>query len=182
MKKIFCLLCCIVAFALSSWAGGGTNYYYKVTAKAAPTPTGAGKVYVASSKETAPADGDEKWKDKAEGTGSEYSSGQAASTEFYLFANPAEGYVFDKWTKADGTTEVSRQKKTSTGMLTSSSKEESKPAEYGYIAHFSKAGDVYVVSEDETIGTAGIDKPKNTVGDAVTLTAYPDMFSGTFKA
>lgn len=36
--------------------------------------------------------------------------------------------------------------------------------------------------EDETIGTAGIDKPKNTVGDAVTLTAYPDMFSGTFKA
>ncbi len=67
-------------------------------------------------------------------------------------------------------------------MLTSSSKEESNPAKYGYIAHFSKAGDVYVVSEDETIGTAGIDKPKNTVGDAVTLTAYPDMFSGTFKA
>lgn len=179
LKKIFCLLCCIVAFVLPSWAGG-SNYYFKVTATA--QPTGAGKVYVASSKEAAPADGDEKWKDKAEGTGSEYSSGQAASTEFYLFANPAEGYVFDKWTKADGTTEVSRQKKTSTGMLTSSSKEESKPAEYGYIAHFSKAGDVYVVSEDETIGTAGIDKPKNTVGDAVTLTAYPDMFSGTFKA
>jgi|GEM_PF-1095867 len=179
IKKIFCLLCCIVAFVLPSWAGGG-NYYFKVTATA--QPTGAGKVYVASSKEAAPADGDAKWKDEAEGTGSEYSSGQAASTEFYLYAKPAEGYVFDKWTKADGTTEVSRQKKTSTGTLTSSSKEESKPAEYGYIAHFAKAGDVYVVSEDETIGTAGIDKPVNTVGDAVTLTAYPDMFSGTFKA
>ena len=179
MKKIFCLLCCIVAFALSSWAGG-TDYYYKVTAKA--QPTGAGKVYVASSKETAPADGDAKWEDKAEVTESASSSGDAASKEFYLYAKPADGYVFDKWTKADGTTEVSRQKNTSTGTLTSSSKEESKPAEYGYIAHFSKAGDVYVVSEDETIGTAGIDNPKNTVGDAVTLTAYPDMFSGTFKA
>ena len=179
LKKIFCLLCCIVAFVLPSWAGG-TDYYYKVTATA--QPTGAGKVYVASSKEAAPADGDEKWKDEAEGTGSERSSGDAASKEFYLYAKPAEGYLFDKWTKVDGTTEVSKQKNTSTGMLTSSSKDQNNPVEYGYIAHFSKAGDVYVVSEDETIGTAGIDKPKNTVGDAVTLTAYPDMFSGTFKA
>ena len=162
---------------LPSWAG---DYYFKVTATA--QPTGAGKVYVASSKETAPADGDAKWKDEAEGTGSEYSIGEAASKEFWLYAKPAEGYLFDKWTKADGTTEVSRQKNTSTGSLTSSSKDQRNPAEYGYIAHFSKAGDVYVVSEDETIGTAGIDKPKNTVGDAVTLTAYPDMFSGTFKA
>lgn len=180
LKKIFCLLCCIVAFVLPSWAGGG-NYYYKVTATA--QPTGAGKVYVASSKEAAPADGDAKWKDKAEGTGSEYSSGQAASTQFYLYAKPAEGYVLVNWTKADdGTTVLSRQKNTSTGALSSSSKDESKPAGYGYIAHFAKAGDVYVVSEDETIGTAGIDKPENTVGDAVTLTAYPDIFSGTFKA
>lgn len=139
LKKIFCLLCCIVAFVLPSWAGG-SNYYFKVTATA--QPTGAGKVYVASSKEAAPADGDPKWKDEAEGTGSEYSSGQAASKEFYLFAKPAEGYVFDKWTKADGTIVLSRQKRTSTGTLTSSSKEESKPAEYGYIAHFAKAGDV----------------------------------------
>lgn len=180
LKKIFCLLCCIVAFVLPSWAAGGTDYYYKVTAMA--QPIGAGKVYVASSKEAAPADGNAKWKDKAEVTVSENSSGKAASKEFWLYAKPADGYLFDKWTKADGTTEVSRQKNTSTGMLYSSSKEKSNPAEYGYIAYFAKAGDVYVVSEDETIGTVGIDKPKNTVGDAVTLTAYPDMFSGTFKA
>lgn len=179
IKKIFCLLCCIVAFALSSWAGG-TDYYYKVTATA--KPTGAGKVYVAENPNSAPADGNAKWKDKAEVTKSENSTGQAASKEFWLYAKPAEGYLFDKWTKADGTTEVSRQKNTSTGTLSSSSTEKSKPAEYGYIAHFAMAGDVYVVSEDETIGTAGIDKPKNTVGDAVTLTAYPDIFSGTFKA
>lgn len=176
LKKIFCLLCCIVAFVLPSWAGGG-NYYFKVTATA--QPTGVGKVYVSESN-TEPKSTD--YEETKVLITSGKSTQQAASMEFYLFAKPAEGYVFDKWTKADSTTEVSKQKSTSTGTLTSSSKEESKPAEYGYIAHFSKAGDVYVVSEDETIGTAGIDKPKNTVGDAVTLTAYPDMFSGTFKA
>lgn len=177
IKKIFCLLCCIVAFVLPSWAGGGDSYYYKVTATA--QPTGAGKVYVSESN-TEPKSTD--YEETKVLITSGKSTQQAASKEFYLFAKPADGYVFDKWTKADSTTEVSRQKNTSTGTLTSSSKEESKPAEYGYIAHFSKAGDVYVVSEDETIGTAGIDNPKNTVGDAVTLTAYPDMFSGTFKA
>ena len=176
IKKIFCLLCCIVAFVLPSWAGG-SNYYFKVTATA--QPTGAGKVYVSESN-TEPKSTD--YEETKVLITSGKSTQQAASMEFYLFAKPAEGYVFDKWTKADSTTEVSKQKSTSTGTLTSSSKERSKPAEYGYIAHFSKAGDVYVVSEDETIGTAGIDKPKNTVGDAVTLTAYPDMFSGTFKA
>lgn len=176
LKKIFCLLCCIVAFVLPSWAGG-TDYYYKVTATA--QPTGAGKVYVSESN-TEPKSTD--YEDTKVLITSEKSTQQAASTEFYLYAKPAEGYLFDKWTKADGTTEVSRQKSTSTGTLTSSSTDKSNPAEYGYIAHFSKAGDVYVVSEDEKIGTVGIDKPKNTVGDAVTLTAYPDMFSGTFKA
>jgi hypothetical protein len=175
LKKIFCLLCCIVAFVLPSWAG--SNFYFKVTATA--QPTGAGKVYVSESN-TEPKSTD--YEDTKVLITSEKSTQQAASTEFYLYAKPAEGYLFDKWTKADGTTEVSRQKSTSTGTLTSSSTDKSNPAEYGYIAHFSKAGDVYVVSEDEKIGTVGIDKPKNTVGDAVTLTAYPDMFSGTFKA
>lgn len=177
IKKIFCLLCCIVAFVLPSWAAGGTDYYYKVTATA--QPTGAGKVYVSESNKVPKSTDYEETKTV---TTSENTGQQAASKVFYLFAQPADGYVFDKWTKDDGTTEVSRQKSTSTGTLTSSATEESSPAEYGYIAHFFKAGDVYVVSEDETIGTVGIDKPKNTVGDAVTLTAYPDMFSGTFKA
>lgn len=176
MKKIFCLLCCIVAFALSSWAGG-TDYYYKVTAKA--QPTGAGKVYVSESNKVPKSTDYEETKTV---TTSENTGQQAASKVFYLFAQPADGYVFDKWTKDDGTTEVSRQKSTSTGTLTSSATEESSPAEYGYIAHFFKAGDVYVATEDEAIGTAGIDNPKNVVGDKVTLTAYPDMFSGIFKA
>ena len=110
------------------------------------------------------------------------STGQAASKEFYLFAQPAEGYLFDKWTKDDGTTEVSKQKNATTGTLTSSSKDENNPATFGYIAHFIKAGDAYVVSEDEAVGTAGISKPTNAIGEEVTLTAYPDMFAGKFKA
>lgn len=176
IKKIFCLLCCIVAFVLPSWAGGG-NYYFKVTATA--QPTGAGKVYVASSKEAAPADGDAKWKDKAEGTGSEYSSGQAASTQFYLYAKPAEGYVLVNWTKADGSVQGTN-KMQSTGVLTSSKNDASNPEAYTFTAHFAKAGAVVVESADELLGGASIDKPSNAVGDQVTLTATADMFAGQF--
>lgn len=170
------LLCCFLLSGINMMAGG-TNYYYKVTATA--SPTGEGKVYV-SETQTAPKSAE--YEDSKTITSYAESSGQAASKEFYLFAQPADGYLFDKWTKDDGTTEVSRQKNTSTGTLTSSSKEEKSPAEFGYIAHFIKAGDAYVASEDESIGTVGISNATNAVGDEVTLTAYPDMFSGTFKA
>ncbi len=176
IKKIFCLLCCIVAFALSSWAG--TNYYYKVTATA--EPTGAGKVYVASSKETAPADGDAKWKgDQAETTASASSTGQAAYKEFWLYAKPNEGYVLVNWTKADGSVQGAN-KIQSTGVLYSSSTDKNNPAAVTFTAHFAKAGAVVVESADELLGGASIDKPSNVVGDQVTLTATADMFAGQF--
>ena len=176
IKKIFCLLCCIVAFALSSWAGG-TDYYYKVTATA--QPTGAGKVYVASTKEAAPADGDEKWKTEASTTDKKNSSQQAASKEFWLYAKPAEGYVLVNWTKADGSVQGTN-KIQSTGVLSSSKENESNPEAYTFTAHFAKAGAVVVESADELLGGASIDKPSNAVGDQVTLTATADMFAGRF--
>lgn len=176
IKKIFCLLCCIVAFALSSWAGG-TDYYYKVTATA--QPTGAGKVYVASTKEAAPADGDEKWKTEASATDKKNSSQQAASKEFWLYAKPAEGYVLVNWTKADGSVQGTN-KIQSTGVLSSSKENESNPKAYTFTAHFAKAGAVVVESADELLGGASIDKPSNAVGDQVTLTATADMFAGRF--
>lgn len=169
------LLCCFLLFSVNMMAGG-TNYWYKVTATA--SPKGEGLVYVSAKQKTPASD----YKDEMSIEHKENSSQQAASKEFYLFAKPAEGYVFEKWTKADGTTEVSKQAETSTGTLTSSAKEENSPAEFGYIAHFIKAGDAYVVSENEAVGTAGISKPTNAIGDEVTLTAYPDMFAGKFKA
>ena len=156
---------------------GGTDYWYKVTATA--SPTGEGKVYVSDEQEK-PTSKD--YGDNSSKTTSGSSTGQAASKEFYLYAQPAEGYLFDKWTKDDGTTEVSKQKNTSTGSLTSSAKDQNNPATFGYIAHFIKAGDAYVVSENEAVGTASISKPTNAIGDEVTLTAYPDMFAGKFKA
>lgn len=169
------LLCCFLLLSVNMMAGN--NYYYKVTATA--SPTGEGKVYV-SDKQKTPTSKD--YGDNSSKTTSGSSTGQAASKEFYLYAQPAEGYVFDKWTKDDGTTEVSKQKNTSTGTLTSSSKDKNNPATFGYIAHFSKKGVVYVVSENESVGTAGIDIATNKVGDKVTLTASADMYSGQFKA
>lgn len=168
------LPCCFLLFSVNMMAG--SDYYYKVTATA--SPTGEGKVYVSAKQETPTSD----YKDEMSIEHKENSYQKAASKEFYLYAQPAEGYLFDKWTKDDGTTEVSKQKNTSTGSLTSSAKDQNTPATFGYIAHFIKAGDAYVVSEDEAVGTAGISKPTNAIGDEVTLTAYPDMFAGKFKA
>lgn len=170
------LLCCFLLLSINMMAGE-KNYYYKVTATA--SPKGEGKVYV-SDKQEKPTSKD--YGDNSSKTTSGSSTGQAASKEFYLYAQPAEGYLFDKWTKGDGTTEVSKQKNTSTGALTSSAKDRNNPATFGYIAHFIKAGDAYVVSENEAVGTASISKPTNAIGDEVTLTAYPDMFAGKFKA
>lgn len=169
------LLCCFLLLSVNMMAGG-TDYWYKVTATA--SPTGEGKVYVSDEQEKPTSD----YKDEMSIEHKENSYQKAASKEFYLYAQPAEGYLFDKWTKDDGTTEVSKQKNTSTGSLTSSAKDQNTPATFGYIAHFIKAGDAYVVSEDEAVGTAGISKPTNAIGDEVTLTAYPDMFAGKFKA
>ena len=169
------LLCCFLLLSVNMMAG--STYYYKVTATA--SPTGEGKVYVSDEQEKPKSNG---YEDNKSITAPGSSTGQAASKEFYLFAQPAEGYLFDKWTKDDGTTEVSKQKNATTGTLTSSSKDENNPATFGYIAHFIKAGDAYVVSEDEAVGTAGISKPTNAIGEEVTLTAYPDMFAGKFKA
>ena len=177
IKKIFCLLCCIVAFVLPSWAGGGDSYYYKVTATA--QPTGAGKVYVSSTKEAAPADGDEKWKTEASATDKKNSSQQAASKEFWLYAKPNEGYVLVNWTKADGSVQGTN-KIQSTGVLSSSEKVANNPKAYTFTAHFAKAGAVVVESADELLGGASIDKPSNAVGDQVTLTATADMFAGRF--
>ena len=169
------LLCCFLLFSVNMMAGG-TNYWYKVTATA--SPTGEGKVYVSDKKETPKSEdyGDEKSIEHKE-----KSSQQAASKEFYLFSQPAEGYVFDYWTSSDGKV-FSRMQSPSTGMLGSSKTSEGDPAIFSYTAHFSKKGVVYVASDDESVGTAGIDIATNKVGDKVTLTASADMYSGQFKA
>ena len=168
------LLCCFLLLSVNMMAG--SDYYFKVTATA--SPTGEGKVYVSATQETPKSDdyGDEKSIDYKKS-----SSQQAASKEFYLYAQPAEGYVFDYWTSSDGKV-FSRMQSPSTGILTSNKKSEDDPAIFSYTAHFAKKGLVYVASEDESVGTAGIDIATNKVGDKVTLTASADMYSGQFKA
>lgn len=168
------LLCCFLLLSANMMAGG-TDYYFKVTATA--SPKGDGKVYV-SETQTAPKSTD--YEDSKTITSYAKSSGQAASKEFYLFAKPAEGYVLEKWTTPDGK-EFSRMQSPSTGYLTSS-KGKDAPKEYSYTANFAKKGTVYVSSENESVGTAGIDNASNAVGEKVTLTAYADMYSGQFKA
>lgn len=171
------LLCCFLLSGINMMAGGTSYYYYKVTATA--SPTGEGKVYVSDKKETPKSD---KYADDGSSTASESATKvQAVSKEFYLYAQPAEGYVFDYWTSSDGNV-FSRMQSPSTGMLCSTKTSENDPAIFSYTAHFSTKGAAYVASENEAVGTAGISKPTNAIGDEVTLTAYPDMFAGKFKA
>lgn len=169
------LLCCFLLLSVNMMADG-TDYYYKVTATA--SPTGEGKVYVSDKQET-PTSKD--YADVKSIVHKEQSSQQAASKEFYLFSQPAEGYVFDYWTSSDGKV-FSRMQSPSTGILSSNKTKKEDPAIFSYTAHFSKKGVVYVASEDESVGTAGIDIATNKVGDKVTLTASADMYSGQFKA
>lgn len=169
------LLCCFLLLSINMMAGE-KNYYYKVTATA--SPTGEGKVYVSDKQETPKSEdyADEKTIDHTE-----KSSQQAASKEFYLFSQPAEGYVFDYWTSSDGKV-FSRMQSPSAGILSSNKTSKGDPAIFSYTAHFAKKGLVYVASENESVGTAGIDIATNKVGDKVTLTAFADMYSGQFKA
>lgn len=169
------LLCCFLLLSINMMAGG-TNYWYKVTATA--SPKGEGKVYVSDKQEKPTSEdyADEKTIDHTE-----KSSQLAASKEFYLFSQPAEGYVFDYWTSSDGKV-FSRMQSPSTGILSSNKTSKDDPATFSYTAHFAKKGLVYVASDDESVGTAGIDIATNKVGDKVTLTAFADMYSGQFKA
>ena len=168
------LLCCFLLLSVNMMAGA--TYWYKVTATA--SPTGEGKVYV-SDKQKVPTSTD--YADEKTIYHTENSSQQAASKEFYLFAQPAEGYVFDYWTSSDGKV-FSRMPSPSTGTLGSNKTSKDDPATFSYTAHFAKKGLVYVTSDNESVGTAGIDIATNKVGDKVTLTAFADMYSGQFKA
>ena len=169
------LLCCFLLLSANMMAGSKT-YYYKVTATA--SPTGEGKVYVSDKPTTSANEQFDSAKDK---DGSEtVSGGAAASKKFYLFAQPEEGYVFDNWTTANGKV-FSRMKNPSTGMLCSTSTDQGNPSSFNFTANFVQKGAVVVSSSDESLGTIGINKATNAVGEEITLTAYPDIFAGKFK-
>lgn len=169
---------------IQCFAGGSTTYYFKVNVSA--NPTGQGTVYV-SDKSSKPESNSYQPSMSAEG--SESSSQQAATKDFYLFAEPALGYAFSHWShkNADGTTDVLSSQNTKI-TLTSSKSDKSNPAVFDYVANFVEKSSldraVSVVSGNLDLGTVSIDKTDNKIGDSVTISAQSGLlieFEGWLK-
>ncbi len=179
MRKIICLLVVLMTAIASNASVGGPTFYYRFTAK--PSTTGEGKVYASDKKEIPD---DSKFMNYY-GT-VVYSQGSLATVKTvtataYLFAKPEEGYFFSHWSRLDGDKEVPfSYARYTTDLVTITNTDIQNPKDAVFIAHFAKAGQVYPVSSDETLGTVTIDIPTNTNGDHVTMTAIPDPLCGKF--
>lgn len=93
MKKFYSIITLVAAMltlaATQAFAGG--TFYAKVTAQ--PTATGAGKVYVSTTKTTSP-----EYAETSEKVGSKRtSSGDNTEITFYLYAKAEIGYEFTAW-------------------------------------------------------------------------------------
>ena len=163
-------------------AAGGPTFYYKFIVK--PSTTGEGKVYVSNQDETP---GDSLFYDfYGTQTFSEATmvNVHAATVTAFLYAKPADGYMFTHWARisADGETEtVFSPSKNATDLVTTLATDRQNPLVTTYKAYFAKKGLVYPQSSDESLGTVHIDIATNKIGDEVTLTARPDMLNGVFK-
>lgn len=182
IKRIGLCLLLMVAVTTNALANTGTNYYFQV--KVSATPTGQGKVYAATSSTAPTAD---KYVDSyTTPTFSASSDGQAATTTANLFAKAEEGYLFDHWDYYNETAGKwqfhSAQQNASTGNIASGKSSQSDPQVHQFRATFVKKGAIYIASDNETLGTAAIDKLDNEVGDEVTLTATAGVLAGTFEA
>lgn len=152
----------IVGFiAICSFAANAGTYYSKLEVKTSDSQLG--KVYV-SATDANPSEGD--FKDEAEAIQDSYSSSTPSHT-YYLYAQPADGYVLDYWADASGTKLTSND----TYSFTATSKEAGSPTTATLTAYFIERPPIVVHSNDVGLGTASITKGTNRIGQSLTVTA-----------
>ncbi len=173
-KKTLTLLL-LLSCSLASMAVSSKTYNFKVTAQA--TPSGQGKVYASETQQNPNANA---YETSHTVTGSESSTGSAASKTFFVYAQPEEGYTFTHWTR--GTKTLESYNRMAEVNVTSWETTSGKYASYTFIAHFAKTGEVYATTPDETLGTVQVTPTSNQIGDEVTLTANRNIFKGEFVA
>ena len=181
MKKIIILLLTLLSISTVSQASvGGPTFYYKFVAQ--PNETGAGKVYV-TNKEVGVENA--KYYDYY-GT-SVFTEGslpnvKTVTVTAFLYAQPTDGYIFTHWAREEnGMETVFSHARHAADLVTTTNTDKTNPKINYFKAYFAKAGLVYPLSSDDALGTVMIDIPTNTIGDVVTMTAIPDLFSGQFK-
>ncbi len=181
MRKIAILFLMLLTVCTASMASvGGATFYYKFVAQ--PNETGAGKVYV-TNKEV----GEENVKYYDYYGTTTFSEGslpnvKTVTVTAYLYAQPCDGYIFTHWARVEnGKETVFSHAQHTADLVTTTNTDKQNPKVNYFKAYFAKTGLVYPVSSDDAIGTVTIDNPTNTLGDVVTMTATPDLFSGRFK-
>jgi len=173
MRKITALMAMIFV-AVAANAGTGSTFYYKATANM--SPTGSGKVYVATQATTNPA-----YQSSAKTiTGDQYSVGSADVT-FHYYAQANSGWIFDHWAKgtANGTSVSTDPHYQVTEEVTST--RSNNRTSFTYYAVFKQqTGQVKVYSSNTNRGSVNIDNPNNTLGQNVEISATPDVANGVY--
>lgn len=169
----FAFVIIMAAISLSANAGGNTStYYYSATARI--SPTGSGRVYVNTNATNNP-----DYQTTSTKTGTQRSTNNSVQVTFYYYAQANEDYIFDHWARgsAGGTSVSTSPSYTVTETVNSTS--ERNPTSFTYYAVFKKqTGLVKVTSMNNSHGTVTISDTENSIGDNVTLTAYPDIANG----
>ena len=150
-----------------------STYYYN--ASASVTPSGSGTVYISNVATTNPSFGTS----STTGTVGTVNN----SVILYLYAQPADEYLFSKWqyhTTTNGNwsdiTTIANDNYVITGITSENDK---KPNYYYFRAVFAKQeGAVKVAVAEEGRGSVSISPQNNSVNQTVTLTANPDASNG----
>ena len=171
-----CLAAVVLLFValLPVMAGGATSRYY-YNASAQVTPSGSGKVYVSDEASQTPN------YQTTSSTGTQNSLTQ--NVTFYLYAQPSEGYLFEKWQRRTRNygdwTDLTDNNNSINYAETVTSTDDGSPDRFYYQAVFKKQeGAVKVAVAEEGRGSVSISNPDNRVGQTVTLTAIPDAANG----
>ena len=178
MNKVMRFLLALVTMFVcaSSWASGGT-FYGRVTAKT--SPVGAGMVYVGTSN-TPPTDS--QYKEQSLATNSkQVSTGSSASVEFYVYAKPAAGYKFSKWTVTDGDLGNASQALGCKVTVTASGTSDS-PTEATVTANFEPLPKIPVPTAVAGLVYDGTAKTGVNAGTGYTLTGNTATAAGGYTA
>lgn len=172
MNSIYRFAFVIIMAVISLSTTATSTYYYKATANI--SPTASGKVYVGTAATNNP-----DYKTTSTTSGSQGSTNSSVQVTFYYYAQANEDYIFDHWARgsAGGTSVSTSPSYTVTETVTSEYR--NNPTSFTYYAVFkNQTGLVKVTSMNNSRGTVTISDTENTIGDNVTLTAYPDVANG----
>ena len=159
----------------SSWAG---SYYGKVTANV--SPTGAGTVYVAESSDAAPST-DEYQATHSASKKSAETFDPSADVVFYVYAQPAAGYKFLKWTVSGGTLDNASQA-SGCKVTVNANGNESKPTEASVTANFEPLPRIPVPTAITGLVYDGTEKIGVKTGTGYALTGNTATAAGSHPA